>query len=75
MRVFQVKGTIIGQKQHVFEGGTPLNTSPIEIHAFRPFFKTVFLPHVTMMEVFISHECIRYVLNFILNLIFLDPSR
>ena len=75
LRVFPSQTYRKGPNTHVFEGGTTLNKPSIEIHAKRPLFETVFLPHVTDMQVSFLDDCLGKGFNFILNLMFHNISR
>ena len=48
----------------LFEGGTPLNNPPIEIHANSSMFALIFWPHVTIFCIFWLHECLKWILEF-----------
>ena len=48
----------------LFEGGTPLNNPPIEIHANSSMFALTFWPPVTIFCIFWLHECLKWRLEF-----------
>ena len=59
----------------LFEGGTPLNNSPIEIHANSSMFALRFWPHVTIFCIFWLHECLKWRLEFNSKSLFWCQSR
>ena len=59
----------------LFEGGTPLNNPPIEIHANSSMFALIFWPHVTIFCLFWLHECLKWILEFNSKSLFWCQSR
>ena len=59
----------------LFEGGTPLNNLPIEIHANSSMFALIFWPHVTIFCIFWLHECLKWILEFNSKSLFWCQSR
>ena len=59
----------------LFEGGTPLNNPPIEIHANSSMFALRFWPHVTIFCIFWLHECLKWRLEFNSKSLFWCQSR
>ena len=59
----------------LFEGGTPLNNPPIEIHANSSMFALIFWPHVTIFCIFWLHECLQWILEFNSKSLFWCQSR
>ena len=59
----------------LFEGGTPLNNPPIEIHANSSMFALIFWPHVTIFCIFWLHECLKWILEFNSKSLFWCQSR
>ena len=59
----------------LFEGGTPLNNPPIEIHTNSSMFALIFWPHVTIFCIFWLHECQKWILEFNLKSLFWCQSR
>ena len=47
------------------DGGTPLNNPPIEIHTNSSMFALIFWPHMTIFCIFLLHECLKWILEFI----------
>ena len=59
----------------LFEGGTPLNNPPIEIHTNSSMFALRFWPHVTIFCTFWLHECLKWRLEFNSKSLFWCQSR
>ena len=59
----------------LFEGGTPLNNPPIEIHANSSMFALIFWPHVTIFCIFWLHEWLKWILKFNSKSLFWCQSR
>ena len=59
----------------LFEGGTPLNNPPIEIHTNSSMFALIFWPHVTIFCILWLHECLKWILEFNSKSLFWCQSR